>query len=314
MLKILSYFAHSTYQKALASIPEIEFYHIIDENNKICWDNQIPKPSNIFEISKEEALNRQKNFDLMLIHRHPTILSSYNEGFNLIPRIFTEHTHPYNDWNVSHWKENREKFIDYTVFITKSNMNAWGMREDEKNSVIYHAVDLSEFPTYTGGEQSIITVCNEFPNRDWCCGYLLWANTTWGLKDVRVYGHGNENMGEACKGEMPNNEIKKILSMAGVSFNSSLKSPLPLAVLETLAVGTPLVSTNTCALKDILQDGINALVANNSVDLRQKIIQILKDPEKAKKIGERGKQLVKEMFTPQRFIYKWKKVFEKVVR
>jgi len=313
MLKILSHFAHSTYQKNLASILEVEFYHIIDENNKVCWDEQVSKPNNVFEISKEEALDKQKDFDLMLIHRHPTIISSYEEGFQLIPRVFTEHTWPYNDWNVNTWKENREKFIDHTIFITKSSMQAWGMKEDDKNSVIYHAIDVNEFPNYEGGEKSIITVCNEFPNRDWCCGYLLWVNSTWGLKDVRVYGYSNENIGEACKGLMPNDEIKKLLVKAGAYFNSATASPIPMSLLEAMAVGAPVVSTDCCEMHLLLKDGINALTSNNATDLRKKIIELLENPERAKKIGQRGKQLVKEVFPPERFIYKWKQIFEKVI-
>lgn len=314
MLKILSHFAHSTYQKALASIPRVEFYHIIDENNKVCWDNQIPKPDNVFEISKENALDKQRDFDLMLIHRHPTILSSYEEGFRLIPRIFTEHTHPYNNWNIEHWKENRSKYINHTVFITKSNLEAWGMRTDEKNSVIHHAIDTNEYPEYIGGEKSIITVCNEFPQRDWCCGYLLWYNSTWGLSDVRVYGRGNENIGEVAKGMMPNNEIIKILLKCGAYFNPTVASPIPLSLLEAMACGTPVVSTDCCEMHLLLKDGVNALTANDAPTLRKKIIEMLENSEKAKKIGLRGKELVKDLFTPSKFIYKWLKVFEKVIK
>lgn len=314
MIKILSYFAHSTYQKNLASIPGVEFYHIIDENNKVCWDNQIPKPANIFEISKEEALSRQKEFDLMLLHRHPTILSSWEKGFKLIPRIFTEHTYPYNQWNVSTWKENREKYIDHTIFITKSNLTAWEMREDNKNSVIYHAIDVTKFPEYVGEDKFIMSVCNIFPQRDWCCGYLLWVNSTWGLKDVRVYGYGNRNIGEADKGARSNFEIKKLLVKAGTYFNPATASPIPVSLLESMACGTPVVSTDLCEMHLLLKDGINALTANDAPTLRKKIIWMLDNPDKAKKIGEKGKQLVKEVFTPERFIYKWKSIFERMVK
>jgi len=56
------------------------------------------------------------------------------------------------------------------------------------------------------------------------------------------------------------------------------------------------------------------LIANNASALRKKIIEILDNPERAKKIGLRGKELVKDVFAPSKFIYKWKKVFEKVVK
>jgi len=314
MIKILSYFAHSIYQKNLSKILNTEFYHIIDTENSQVWDEQISKPDNVFEISKKEALDRQKDFDLMLLHRHPTILSSWEEGFNRIPRVFVEHTAPYNDYNIAFWKEQRNKYIDLTIFITKSSLRAWGMQEDEKNLVIYHAIDLKEFPEYVGGEKSIITVCNEFPGRNWCCGYLLWVNSTWGLKDVRVYGRGNKNIGEADKGKMPNDEIKNLLSRCGVYFNPTLASPISMALLEAMACGTPVVSTGNCEMKNILQDSVNSFVANDASTLRKKIIEMLENPEKAKKIGLRGKEVVKNVFPPERFIYKWKKIFERFVK
>ena len=41
--------------------------------------------------------------------------------------------------------------------------------------------------------------------------------------------------------------------------------------------------------------------------------EAIKVKEKAKKIGARGKELVKDVFAPSKFIYKWQKVFEKAV-
>ncbi|MCK4359406.1 MAG: glycosyltransferase family 4 protein [Candidatus Cloacimonetes bacterium] len=313
MLKILSKFFHGAYQGNLAEIPNTEYYHIIDKDNE-AWDKQTPRPSNIFAISEEEALDKQHEFNLFIIGRHPEIIHSYNAGFHGIPRVFIEQTWPYNEWNINTWKENREKYIDYTVFITKSSCKAWSMREDERNSVIHHAIDVSKFPEYIGGEKSIITVCNEFPNRDWCCGYLLWVNSTWGLSDVRVYGRGNKNIGEANKGAMSNNKIKKLLLKAGTYFNPSLASPIPMSLLEAMACGTPVVSTHNCGMKSILQDGVNSLVANDASTLRKKIIGMVNNPERAKKIGQRGKELVKDLFAPEKFVYKWSKVFEKVVK
>lgn len=314
MIKILTKLFHSSYQKNLSKISNVQYYHIVDDIDKKVWDGQIEKPNNVFEISLEEALNRQEEFDLMLIGRHPEILNSFEKGFTKIPRVFLEQTWPYNQWNINTWKENREKFIDHTIFITKSSMAAWEMKEDDKNSVIYHAIDVNEFPEYEGGEKFVMTTCNEFPNRDWCCGYLLWYNSTWGLKDVRVYGYGNENIGEACKGLMPNNEIKKLLLKCGAYFNSATASPIPMSLLEAMAVGAPVVSTDCCEMHLLLKDGINALTSNNANDLRKKIIWMLENPERAKKIGEKGREAVKEMFAPSKFIYKWKQIFEKVVR
>lgn len=311
MIKILSKFYHGTYQNNLAKVPNTEYYHIVDKDNPV-WDTQIFKPSNVFEISLEEALDKQKNFDLLLIGRHPEILLFYELGFHDLPVIFLEQTWPYNQQNIDYWKEKRLKYTDCCVFITKSNLQAWGMQEDEKNSVIYHAIDLKEFPEYVGNEKFVMTTCNEFPGRDWCCGYLLWNKSTWGIPDVRVYGYGNQNIGGAAKGKMPNDEIKNLLSRCGVYFNPTTASPIPMSLLEAMACGTPVVSTHNCEMKYILQDEVNSLVANDASTLRKKIIEMLENPEKAKKIGLRGKEVVKNIFPPERFIYKWQKVFEKL--
>ncbi len=313
-MKILSHLAHSTYQTNLSKIPDTVYYHIVNgETLKKSWDDQTPKPENIFEISEREAKDRLNEFDILLLHSH-----GYMEYFKdwKIKKIFLEHTGPYPDggFQQRHWAAIREKWVDYTVFITHSSLEDWGMVQDDQNSVIYHAMDVDSYPNYSNTpENFIMTTVNAFIERDWACGFGLWNNVIWPFEDVRVYGWGNENLGtKYAKGSVPHSEILQLLTKAGVYFNPSTVSPIPMSMLEAMAVGTPIVTTAFYEPGRIMQNNIHGIITNDSVELREGIKFMLENREKAREMGENAKNLVKEKFTLDAFVENWQKVFEKV--
>ena len=122
MVKILTHFAHSTYQTALAQIPNTEFYHVTDLKGiwpesirpKAVWPGNDPCPANVFGI--EVADVDPSDFDLMLIHWHPFI-EIFSNSWKSLPSIMTEHTWPYRNFpgEVLRWKNIRHDMIDLSL-------------------------------------------------------------------------------------------------------------------------------------------------------------------------------------------------------
>jgi len=326
-MKILTHFAHETYQTELAKIPGIEFFHVEDntgiwqkeERPHKAWSEQTPKPNNVHAIDVTDV--DPTGYQAILIHWHPFI-TTFSKKWPNIPIIFVEHTWPYKNFpgEVNKWKNIRHQYVDHTVFITPSSQKAWDAEKDEHSSYIYHPFDISAFPQKTDYNSKIImTTTNEMITRDWACGFTLWANVL-GVpykayfEEIALYGFGNDNIGQFAKGAKSHEEIVNLLVNAGVYFNPSIMSPIPMSLLEAIAVGAPVVSTKYCEPGNIFENNVHGIFSNDPIELREGIQYILDNPNEAKRMAENAKKVVKDLFAPTKFINEWSKVFKKVRR
>lgn len=309
-MKILSTFAHASYQRVLALIPGATFYHV--ENGlelKSAWPEE-NKPDNVFEIQESEV--NPKDFDVLIMHRHEQLQKF--EKWN-IKKIFVEHTGPYPyGEQAEFWKPRRKKWCNFTVFITHTSRTAWHFDTEKDCTVIRHGIDVNSYPKYSNTSENYVqTTVNEFLSRDWATGYQLWQQVIWPFNDVRVYGYGNDNLGKKySKGSVSHNEILNLLTKAGVYLNPSLVSPVPMSLLEALAVGTPCVSTAYYEPGIVMKNLEHGRVTNDPVELRKGIKFMLENREEAIKMGEKGKEMVRELFSIEDFILNWRTVLENI--
>jgi glycosyltransferase involved in cell wall biosynthesis len=329
LIKVLSHHAHSSYQTALSEIPGVEFYHVIDSTGiwpadkkpKFVWPANMPCPTNIKGI--EAADIRIEDFDLILLHWHPFI-ETFSNLWGDLPVIFIEHTRPYHNMagEVNHWKNMRHEYIDFTVYITESSKEAWDEKNNEKTAaVIYHSIDVDAFPKKTlYNSKLIMTTTNEFITRDWACGFTFWANVL-GLsgkpyfpKDqIQLFGYGNDNIKPYAKGRRTREEVLDLLTNAGVYFNPSQMSPIPMSLLEAAAVGTPIVSTAKCEVGRLFKNGVHGIISDDVSELRNGIKELLNNPEKAKEMADNARALVQEKFAPIAFRENWTNIFNRVI-
>lgn len=326
-MKILTHHAHGTYQTELSKVPGVEFYHVVDtkgvfQNNerpKRGWGDGFSLPHNVHIIEATDV--REQDYDCMLIHWHP-LIESFCTRWSAIPTIFLEHTWPKNNSSaeIQHWKSVKRTYCRGVVFITPSSLTAWGEQPGKYASYIYHSINLEEFPQkidYTG--DSIVTLTNEFIKRDWACGFQLWVKVL-GLpksqyfSNICLYGDGNQNLGrELDKGPLSREKVLDVLLSAGAYFNPSLMSPIPMSVLEAVAVGTPLVSTAYCEVGRLFKNGVHGVITNDPIELRAGLIDVLNDPEKYKVMSIAARDVVKTTFSPLMFRTRWREIFERVV-
>jgi len=67
----------------------------------------------------------------------------------------------------------------------------------------------------------------------------------------------------------------------------SLIEGMPLTLLEAMAAGMPVVTTNTCGMADVVEDGFNGLLVPpaNAAELASAIKRLCESPELRKKLG-----------------------------
>ena len=70
----------------------------------------------------------------------------------------------------------------------------------------------------------------------------------------------------------------KMLADSKVMILTSLWEGTPMCALESMALGTPVVSTPTDGMKDLIDDGINGYLSADDEVLAEKVLKIVNDP------------------------------------
>jgi glycosyltransferase involved in cell wall biosynthesis len=93
-------------------------------------------------------------------------------------------------------------------------------------------------------------------------------------------------------------EVPKLISVMDVVVHTSLREGLPRVLPEALAMAKPVIAFEVDGIGEIIKDGINGYLIppKDSRKLANSIIRLLKDKEKAKKMGEAGRAIVDPAF------------------
>lgn len=113
-------------------------------------------------------------------------------------------------------------------------------------------------------------------------------------------------------GERP--EAARLATAFDVSVICSSFEGLPLAGLEALAAGVPLVATAVSAMPELVEDGAGVLVPpGDDRALAAAIRELLADPTGARAIGARGRERVRERYTFERMVDTLESIYDEVI-
>jgi len=106
-----------------------------------------------------------------------------------------------------------------------------------------------------------------------------------------------------------------VISRASVFVLSSRYEGFPNALLEAMACGTPVVSTDCpSGPREILEGGAGLLVPNENPAAMAKALQaLLSDPLLRERVGRRGKARVEERYSLRKMVSAYERLFEDVV-
>lgn len=106
-------------------------------------------------------------------------------------------------------------------------------------------------------------------------------------------------------------DVPEILAAADVVvIPSTLPDPLPTICLEAMAAGKPVVAHAHGGLVEMIEDGVTGYLVpvGQPRAMAEKIIHLARNPELRAKMGQRGRERVSELFSPNRFREKIRKV------
>jgi glycosyltransferase involved in cell wall biosynthesis len=74
--------------------------------------------------------------------------------------------------------------------------------------------------------------------------------------------------------------------------------------MEGMALGRPLVATRTGGTPELVVDGVTGLLIapGNAAELAQRVIELVGDPERARRMGVNGRRLMETRFSEDRHI------------
>lgn len=318
-LNIMTFCTHERYETGLAKTGH-RFYAWQGENIKTWNSTYAPIPENYHILDKRKE-DRQlpiwADIDLVLSQNkfgQYAVASKLAQHLKC-PLVTLEHTLPTKDLPRHVKMQIAAMGGDLDVFISEYSIEEWGWKKDNpKVRVIRHAVDTELFkPDFEKQEDLVCSVVNDWINRDWCCGFKLWQETIgWpnSRLPLNVWGD-TPRLSVAAKGV---DALVKEYQRSKIFLNTSLISPVPTVLLEAMASGCAVVSTNTCMIPEFIAHGENGFMADNAVDLRSYVDLLRKDDSLARKMGEAARKTIVEKFSLDRFTNEWNKVFEDATR
>jgi glycosyltransferase involved in cell wall biosynthesis len=315
-LNIVTCCTHESYESELSKTGH-NFYawRVLDGSVKD-WDSTYrPLPGNYHLLNphkKDRQIPEWLDIDLVLSQNkfgQFQILKKIAD-FYKVPLISLEHTLVMEQWTPDILKSLKKMSGDINVFISEYSRKAWGWSDNEA-VVVHHGIDADVFKPNPNIEKKrqILSVVNDFINRDYFCGFKFWQKATQGLP-VKPIGKTPGLSSPAKNVE----ELTQFYNESQIFINTSLVSPIPTALLEAMSSGTACVSTSTAMIPEIIENGINGIMTNDPMEMRHHLIQLLEHPERCQKLGENARKTVQEKFSVKRFINNWNNIFYEAVK
>ena len=307
-LKILTWPIHGSYLNSLARIDHDWYLPYKPDRSEEGYGGRGPTfdvPDYVCEVPAEQV--RELDLDLIIFQS----LKNYSEDqYEILspeqlklPKIYLEHNvprphptdtrHPVDDPNV------------LLVHVTHYNRLMWD-NGCTPTIVIEHSVAIDPTATYTGQLERGITVINSMPRRGRIVGYdiLLEARKRVPLD---ITGMQTEKFGGL--GDIPYRYLHKRIADYRFMFSPIRYTSLPLAVVEGLTIGMPIVALATTELPTVIENGKHGYLSCNIDELIEHMNDLLAHPEEAKRLGDNARKLAQERFSLERFIGDWNRAF-----
>jgi len=109
-------------------------------------------------------------------------------------------------------------------------------------------------------------------------------------------------------------DIPDILAMSDVCVLASKREGLPLAILEYMAAGKPVVATRVGGVSELVKNGANGYLVETGDDatMADRIVSLLDYPPRAKAFGKKGREIACERFKEDRMIAAYQMLYEQV--
>ena len=109
-------------------------------------------------------------------------------------------------------------------------------------------------------------------------------------------------------------DIPELLSCADVFVLPSLNEGLGLVLVEAMAMGVPCVATAVGGVPEVVADDVTGILVppRDPRALADAVVRLADDPDRAREMGEQGRERAREMFSIQRTVARTEALYEEV--
>jgi glycosyltransferase involved in cell wall biosynthesis len=92
--------------------------------------------------------------------------------------------------------------------------------------------------------------------------------------------------------------VSELLDRSDILVLPSLSEGIPVAVMEAMASGLPVIATNVTGVPELVEDGVTGLLvpSKNSSALSEAILKLVRSPDLRNRMGAAGRRKVLEEF------------------
>jgi len=310
-LKILIWHIHGSYLNTLARLDH-DWYLPVKPDRPEGYGGRGPTfdlPAYMREVAAEEVRNLK--LDLIIFQTpknyHEDAYEILSDEQRALPKIYLEHNTP-----KPHATDTRHPIDDPNVLlvhVTHYNRLMWDNGRTP-TVVVEHSVAIDPNALYTGELKRGITVINGMQKRPRITGYdlFLQAQATVPLDAV---GMQTEVLGGL--GDVPYRDLHKRLATYRFLFSPIRYTSLPLAVIEAMTIGMPVVALATTELPTVIEHGKSGYISCDPDALIEHMRYLLAHPQEARIMGAYAQCVARERFGLERFKRDWNAAFAHVL-
>ena len=307
---ILTYSTHERYDQNICEL-NAEFYALPGQQVRT-WNEQYSKiPPNYHFV--KDRLPPHLTFDAIITGNpfvHIPLAVPISKQLHL-PIINIFHTDAPLGWSKQNFIANKPFFdqCHHHVFITEYNLISWGFSGEKNCTVIKHGLDLELFNPGNSTRNGVLTVGNDFINRDKELGFTIWREITEG-RPVKVIG----NTPGLSKPAQTQQDLIRELQASKVYLNTTLRSPLPMSLIEAAACGCAILTTHCNAIPDFFRHGYDCLMFSpqNPKQGREYLDKLLIDNDLCQELGQNARKTAENLFQMSDFVKSWEGVLNNV--
>jgi glycosyltransferase involved in cell wall biosynthesis len=310
-LKILIWHIHGSYLNTLARVDH-DWYLPIRPGRPEGYGGRgrtFDMPGYVREVTAEQV--RDLDLDLVIFQTPKNYFEDQHEILSAaqqrLPKIYLEHNTP-----KPHPTDSRHPIDDPNVLlvhVTHFNRLMWDNGRTP-TTVIEHSVAIDPAARYSGRREQGITIINGMQKRPRIVGYDLFLRAR-ELVPLQCVGMETEALGGL--GDVPYRDLHRRVAEYRFLFSPIRYTSLPLAVIEGMTIGMPVVALATTELPTVIENGMTGYVSCNLDELIERMQDLLSDCELARRLGANARTVARERFGIERFIRDWNAAFERVL-
>ncbi|HZU11890.1 MAG TPA: glycosyltransferase family 4 protein [Chloroflexota bacterium] len=310
-LKILIWHIHGSYLNALARTDH-DWYLPTKPGKPSGYMGKGPTfdtPDNVHEVPAERV--RDLDLDLIIYQTsqnlHPDAEEILTARQRALPSIYLEHNTPKaSPYDARHPVDDPTMLL---VHVTHFNRLMWDNGQTP-TAVVEHSVAIAPDARYRGTRPAGITIVNGMQRRPRIAGYDIFLRAR---EDIPLDIAGMETEEFGGLGDIPYRHLHHRVAEYRFLFSPMRYTSLPLAVIEGMTIGMPIVALATTEVPSVLQDGVHGFISCDVDYLIDRMRYLIAHPEEARALGENARALARERFSLDRFRQAWDDAFGRAI-